>query len=516
MKQVDREALKEWEALKESIYNDTPVDESMSAADIEKHRLWLEAPGHEEDWERFFFPKYAKYPSAPFQAKARKRILYNPEWYEVLSWSRELAKSVKTMMAVLRLVLTGKKSTVILASATQKAAARLLAPYRANLESNRRIIQYYGEQACIGEWAELEFKTRGGAMFIGVGAGDAPRGARNEAVRPDVLLLDDFDTDEECMNPDVLDKKWDWWEHALYPTRSTSEPLLVIWCGNIIAEDCCIARAGAMADHWDIVNIRDERGRSTWPEKNTEESIDRALSKISTKAQQAEYFNNPIVEGKTFGPRKWGRVPWWQFPFLCVYADPTQSEAKGSAKNKKGSLKAVWLLGKVGRVLYVIKGFLGKMTTEEFVSHFFTLYLYARARTKVPIFLVQENNSLQDPFFQQVFRPAFARKSREIGINLSVIPDEKKKTDKAVRIEANLEPLHREGLLVLNEAEREDPHMKALDEEFKFFTMALKFHADGVDCVEGGNRFIDDKMGEMQPMTAIPRTVVSRRNKYRQ
>lgn len=58
--------------------------------------------------------------------------------------------------------------------------------------------------------------------------------------------------------------------------------------------------------------------------------------------------------------------------------------------------------------------------------------------------------------------------------------------------------------------------MKALDEEFKFFTMALKFHADGVDCVEGGNRFIDDKIGEMQPMTAIPRTVVSRRNKYRQ
>ena len=229
--------------LKESIYNDTPIDESMSAADIEKHRLWLEAPGNEEEWERFFFPKYAKYPSAPFQAKARKRILYNPEWYEVLSWSRELAKSVKTMMAVLRLVLTGKKSTVILASATQKAAARLLAPYRANLESNRRIIQYYGEQA-----SAAKVRTR----IQDPKRRDVHRSrrrrcaacARNEAVRPDVLLLDDFDTDEECLNPDVLDKKWDWWEHALYPTRSTSEPLLVIWCGNIIAEDCCIVRLG--------------------------------------------------------------------------------------------------------------------------------------------------------------------------------------------------------------------------------------------------------------------------------
>ena len=506
--------LKLWQEQVRSIMSATPVDAGMPES--EKLRMKARLERRPVEWARYFFPMYATRPFADFQIKAIQRITGHMEWFEVLSWARELGKSVIVMMCVLFLVLTGRKRNVILASATEKAAERLLAPYRAMLEGNLRIRFFYGEQMNPGLWTSLHFVTRGGASFMGVGAGNAPRGSRNEAVRPDVLLVDDFDTDEDCRNPAVLDKKWDWWEHALYPTRSTSEPLLVIWCGNIIAEDCCIARAGAMADHWDIVNIRDERGRSTWPEKNTEESIDRALSKISTKAQQAEYFNNPIVEGKTFGPRKWGRVPWRQFPFLCVYADPTQSEAKGSAKNKKGSLKAVWLLGKVGRVLYVIKGFLGKMTTEEFVSHFFTLYLYARARTKVPIFLVQENNSLQDPFFQQVFRPAFARKSCEIGINLSVIPDEKKKTDKAVRIEANLEPLHREGLLVLNEAEREDPHMKALDEEFKFFTMALKFHADGVDCVEGGNRFIDDKIGEMQPMTAIPRTVVSRRNKYRQ
>ncbi len=449
--------------------------------------------------------------------RATNRILYNPEWFEVVSWSRELAKSTKVMMAVLRLVLTGKKSTVILASATQKAAARLLAPYRANLETNRRIKQYYGEQMSVGDWSELQFKTRQGAMFLGVGAGDAPRGAKNEAVRPDVLLLDDFDTDEECLNPDVLDKKWDWWEHALYPTRSTSEPLLVIFCGNIIAEDCCIVRAGAMADHHDIVNIRDAEGRSTWPEKNTEELIDRALSKISTQAQQAEYFNNPIVEGKIFPAVKYGKIPnLRKFPFLCIYADPTQSEAKGTAKNKKGSLKAVWLMGKLDRTLYVIKGFLGKMTTEEFVTHFFSLFIHSQRQGRVPIYLVQENNSLQDPFFQQVFKKAFAAKCKELGINLSVIPDEKKKTDKALRIEANLEPLNREGLLVLNEAEKDDPDMKDLAEEFKFFTMALKYHADGVDCVEGGNRFIDDKLAEMHPAVTIPRTVIAKRNRFRQ
>ena len=42
MKQIDRDALKEWEALKQSIYNDTPIDDSMSPAEIEKLLLTVE------------------------------------------------------------------------------------------------------------------------------------------------------------------------------------------------------------------------------------------------------------------------------------------------------------------------------------------------------------------------------------------------------------------------------------------------------------------------------------------
>ena len=109
-----------------------------------------------------------------------------------------------------------------------------------------------------------------------------------------------------------------------------------------------------------------------------------------------------------------------------------------------------------------------------------------------------------------------ARKCKELGINISVTPDEKKKTDKAVRIEANLEPMNREGLLVLNEAEKNDPNMKALEEEFKFFTMALKYHADGIDSIEGGNRFIDDKIALLHPVQTTSRKVMARRNKFRQ
>lgn len=45
--------------------------------------------------------------------------------------------------------------------------------------------------------------------------------------------------------------------------------MLIIACGNIIADYCCITEMGAKADSWEVVNVRDENGKSTLPQKNT-------------------------------------------------------------------------------------------------------------------------------------------------------------------------------------------------------------------------------------------------------
>jgi hypothetical protein len=508
MKQIDRDALKEWEAYKEDIKNATPVDNTMSDADIEKHRVYLEA--HPIEWIQYFFPKYAKYPFAPFHIKAINRIIGNPEWYEVLSWSRELAKSTVCMFVVMYLTLTRRKKNVVLTSNSETNAIRLLSPYRANLEANGRIKAYYGEQMNLGNWTDREFITKGGAAFRALGAGQSPRGTRNEEIRPDTIIPDDFDTDEECRNPDTIEKKWDWFENALYPTRSISEPTLILWCGNIIAKDCCITRAGAKADHWDIVNIRDKDGNSTWPEKNTEEHIDRVLSKISRKAQQGEYFNNPVSEGKIFKNCTLGKIPSLsKFKFLVIYGDP----APGENKSKKSSTKGVWLMGKHDGRLYIIKGFLARELNATFISWYIQLLQWVAS--KVTVYCYMENNKLQDPFFNQVFKPLVAKARKEYDITLNIKGDEEKKTDKATRIEANLEPLDRDGLLVFNEAEKDNPHMQELLAQFKLFELNLPYPADGPDCIEGGNRIIDRKQRELQPKATIDRQTVRKQNKHR-
>ena len=185
----DRQSLAVWEEFHKSLLRGVEVDNSLTRQDIERQRAQLERDPIE--WIKFFFPAYAKYEFAPFHIRAIRRVIANDEWYEVLSWSRELAKSTVAMFILMFLTLTRRKRFVALASATIDSAKRLLLPFKINFESNPRIRQFYGEQTTIWQWTDSEFSCRCGAKFIALGAGSAPRGMRNEAIRPDILYFDE-------------------------------------------------------------------------------------------------------------------------------------------------------------------------------------------------------------------------------------------------------------------------------------------------------------------------------------
>ena len=504
----DRKALQRWEDHHKALAADIPVDDTLSKRDIEAMRVKLEA--NPIKWIQYFFPKYAKYPFASFHERAIRRIIEHDEWYEVLSWSRELAKSTVAMFVLMYLVLTKRKKFIVLASATKDSAIRLLAPFKINFESNPRIRQFYGLQVTLGDWTESEFKCRCGAKFVALGAGSAPRGARNESVRPDVIYMDDYDTDEDCRNPDTLKKKWDWFEGALYPTRSISEPTLILWCGNIIAKYCCIKKAGVKANHWDIVNIRDKHGKSTWPEKNKEQQIDTVLGNISTKNAQAEYFNNPISDGEIFKNIPFGKIPSLKkFKFLIIYGDPAYS----NTKKKATSFKAVWLIGRYKGTYYIIKGYLDRVLNSMFIGWYFDLLEWVGNKTNVYCYI--ENNTLQDPFYQQVFKPLLREECKKRKKEISIKGDNRKKTDKATRIEAKLEPIDRNGAWIFNEDEENNPNMLELVNQLKLFEMSLPYPADGPDCLEGGIDKLNHKTSEMDPTVTVSFKELNEDNPYR-
>lgn len=466
----DRRALEHWEQYYNNLRNAAVVDLNESPTEIEARKKRLEA--NPEDWFRYYFHKYYKCEPAPFHLASSKRIINNPEWYEVRAWSRELAKSARAMMEFTFLALTGRKKFIIIASATNESAERLLQPFKTAFESNSRIIHDYGVQENRGHWRSDQFTIKKGAMFIAVGAGNAPRGARNEDVRPDAIIIDDFDTDEDCRNPDIVDKKWAWFEKALYATRSVSNPLSVLFNGNIIADYCCIKKAMEMADKVDIVNIRDKNGKSTWANKNTEEFIDRTLSKISAAAAQGEYFNNPLVLGKVFKELNYGKIqPLNKYKYLVSYTDPSYK--------KNGDYKATALVGKYKDEYHIIDIFCQKTSTADMLEHLYqTQKTMANAGVSVYFYI-------EYPWIDDTLKREIKLANARHGITLPLKADERKKPEKFYRIESNLEPLNRNGKLIFNEKLKDKKDMKETEFQFLALSPKSRAHDDAPDSVEG-------------------------------
>jgi hypothetical protein len=512
---VQNKQIIDWEKFRESVRKSTAVDLKETAEEKKKRIAMLEADP--QKWKEYYFPKYFKYQSPTFHLSASERLLKQfkkmKHWYEVRHWARGLSKSTTCMFDVLYLVLTVKLKNIVLTSSTYDAAEGFLTKYQIQLDSNQRIISDYGKQELPGSWTLGSFTTRNGVKFLALGAGQSPRGNGNEEIRPDCIIVDDFDTDEECRNPDIINKKWEWFEKALFFTVDTAEAYLVIWLGNIIAEDCCVVRAGKVADHTEIINIRDENNASVWPEKNSEADIDYQISKVSYESSQQELFNNPIRQGQTFKEMNYGKCPPLKdLDFVIVYADPAPSNKdKPSLKSKlQNSCKSVWAIGYKDLKFYVYKGFLDNTTNSKFIDWLYAMREYIAKKTVAFYFI--ENNTLQNPFYEQVLLPLIFERGKQLNDVLPITPDTRDKPDKWVRIEGTLESLNRLGLLVLNIEEKSNPHMQRLEAQFKAASATCKT-MDGPDTIEGGVTIIKNKIAirSVGEITVIKRQPNSKR-----
>ncbi|WP_234111478.1 hypothetical protein [Chryseobacterium sp. R2A-55] len=491
-KQSDKRHLETWEIFRNNIAKSTPVD--LNESEIQKKKRIAALEADPEKWFAYYFPSYYTAEPAPFHKKATKRVVENPEWLEVRSWSRELAKSARTMMEALYLSFTKKKKVWLMISNTEDNAKRLLLPYKNILESNNRIINDYGVQKQIGKWEDHEFTTKFGFSFRALGAGQSPRGTRNDAARPDAIIIDDFDTDEKCRNKDRVKADTDWIQEAVIPTRSVSVPLLVIINGNIIHKYCTITIMGELADCWDIVNLTDKSGKPTWS-KNTPAMIramfynSKGKRKISKKAEQKEYYNNPSAEGDTFKQFLYGKCPpLKKCEKVVTYVDPSPS----NNKEKNSSSKAVVIVGLHEGKYYGYKVWLGKATNSEMVGWIGQAYNYLERNGIDAKKMFIENNSLQDPHYQQVVKPLLEKYRKEHGVKLPVREDKRKKADKFERLE-NMADDNEDGNIIFNEKEKENPMMVQMEDEWLGVSKDSK-EMDGPDAFEGAKTMIDTRV----------------------
>lgn len=522
---TDKDFEKEYLLMVENIAKDTAVIGLETDKEKAKRIRRLEAPGNQEAWFKYYFPKYCFAAPAPFQINSSKRIfdacdkmLANGagKFYQSRKWARGLSKSTRRMMEVFYLGYVKKfPINELLCSKTLSNAALLLAPYMANFEGNQLLINDYGPQKNPGSWTITKFITLSGWSFRPVGAEQNPRGAKNEELRINIVNADDLDDDEVCRNPDRLDEQWKWWEKSVLPCVEIARPYFIFFDNNVIAEDCLALRASRVANDEETVNIRNEKGESTWPQKNSEEVIDEMLKNISYESAQGEYFNSPMSAGKTFPEIKWGKCPPLNtLPIIVVYADPATSnkDRPGQKSNLTNSRKAAFIIGCKGDDYYIYYGFLDVMSNSIFMASLYECRNYINKSTSSSaVYYYIENNTLQDPFYEQVLLPLMYQLGSNYGGILPITPDIRKKPEKWPRIEALLEPLNRFGHLIFNIDERANPHMVRLEAQFKSAKPTSK-QLDGPDAIEGGVYILKNKIAIHVP-GAIEK--IGRKNKKR-
>lgn len=441
--------------------------------------------------------------NAPFHLEAAKYIHSHPEAQAVFEWARAHAKSTHISLLIpLWLKIQKAFKVMLLVGKSQDMAIRLLGDLQIELSYNERYIADFGEQIKKGEWEESHFVTQDNIAFFALGRGQSPRGMKYASNRPDYIVVDDIDDDELVRNPARVKQVTEWLLSAVYNTMRGGKGRFIV-VGNRIGRNSVIASlADNPAFHHSVVNALDIHGKATWKNHYSTKELNQVRNTIGELAWQKEYMNNPILEGSIFKEIKWTKpLALRHYAYLVCYTDP-------SFKNTdKSDYKATVLIGKTRQGHYhILKAYVRKASVMEMVSWHYALYEELQQAGAVCSFFMEAN------YVQDMLLETFVKEGKQRRQHLPIQGDKRAKPDKFLRI-SHLQPYISNGILMLNETEKNNTDMRKLEEQFLLFEKGSRMNDDAPDAVEGAIYIINQKTHQELPIHTMPRNKYQ--NRYR-
>ncbi|MBF0589394.1 MAG: phage terminase large subunit [Magnetococcales bacterium] len=139
--------------------------------------------------------------------------------------------------------LTGRKRFIpIIADAYDQAAA-IMESIKAELEVNVRLKQDYPDQVGEGRvWREGTIITNGNTKVQAFGAGKRMRGLKHGPRRPDMVVIDDLENDENVRSRAQRDKLSEWLSKTVLSLGPADDSLDVFYVGTVLHYDSVLAR----------------------------------------------------------------------------------------------------------------------------------------------------------------------------------------------------------------------------------------------------------------------------------
>lgn len=191
---------------------------------------------------------------------------------------------------------------ILIVSNSEALSINFLRAIKTNLESNERITGIFESQQS-SKWTETHIITNMGTSIRACGWGAQIRG-----FRPDLIILDDIESDETVASEDIRKKMKEWVLKAAINSLTPNGAML--WVGTLITRLALIYDwIHHPPEGWEVAFYKAykdgimEPGHELWPESRPHSWLKRRRQEIGSVAFSSEYLNEPVPsEGNRFNP----------------------------------------------------------------------------------------------------------------------------------------------------------------------------------------------------------------------
>ena len=178
-----------------------------------------------------------RYPLTPADTKAISRL---PGVRRAVAAPRGHAKSTNlTFKGTMHSTLYGYKHYPIIISDSSEQAEGFLDNIRVEFEENTAILEDFGSLAG-SVWRSNVLVTKTNIKIEAIGSGKKIRGRKHRNWRPDLIILDDVENDENVRTPEQRKKLKDWFDKAV--SKSGDDYTDIIYIGTLLHYDSLLAK----------------------------------------------------------------------------------------------------------------------------------------------------------------------------------------------------------------------------------------------------------------------------------
>ncbi|OQX12824.1 MAG: hypothetical protein BWK73_14005 [Thiothrix lacustris] len=451
-----------------------------------------------------YFPHYTKYAPSVLHTwlfdKLPKLVNHPKGRHLALAAPRGEAKSTLTsLIFVTWCVVFRKKHYVCLIMDSFDQASTMLEAVKAEFEANPRLMMDFPKATGVGRvWQQGVIITAHDVKVQAFGSGKRMRGLRHGPHRPDLVIGDDLENDENVRKPEQRDKLETWLKSAVLQLGAADGSMDVVIIGTVLHYDSLLSRLlanplwererfqaimrwpdrmdlweqfegilmgvgeeDALAFYADHQLAMDEGARVSWEAARPLVRLMVVRARDGHAAFDSEHQNDPVSgEDAPFANciQYWHELP----PNLVYYGACDPSLGKHGAGRDPSALLVAGFDRATGK-LYVVEAHIRKRTPDRIIEDIITLQQQYRCATW----------AIETVQFQEFLYSELVKRSAVAGVPVPARAI-KPHTDKVLRIEG-LQPHVNNGLILLH------PSLTTLVSQLKHFPKAD--HDDGPDAL---------------------------------